>query len=252
MAITLTELLQGVKSRLQLTNDTIVARLPITTTPLAPALTNDQVMTGFLNDGADEIARDVFPILTTAFYTMPSDTNVVRIQDIADPQGRVLHLVRSVSVNCIPVTSSGFEQMQTGLNAYLNRPKTQPQLYWNDTGIVGFNQVQASGTPIQFTGYALPIPMNDIAPDVSTLDSISDLDGVLALEFYCCWMVAANISQNENIGPRAPEYKALYDMQKLTLAQRLIAIEPDVAAGYFSKAIAITRATGGRRPVDEG
>lgn len=247
--VTLATLLQIVKGRLGLDDNSLIAELP-SATPGTPTLTNDEVMTNILNDGANEIARDVFAILTTAQYTLTQDSDQVSLSDISDPEGRVLHWPQLVMIGGNKVKSCAFQPQQTGIVPYLNLGVVSTAKYWwSFAGDIGFNQTLATGVVVSIRGYALPIPLDSANPTTSTVDKLQEIDSLTILPDYCCWKVCELQSDNPDLMAKGPIYKGDYTNYKAILAHRLVTNDFATAESAFPVAVALANVEGGKKGV---
>jgi hypothetical protein len=212
------------------------------------------VLGGYLNDAQYELTEDVIAIYSFgASYTMPRVSQFVAITNFVDSinANRLFKAIRDCNVNGIAVENSGYEQLQTGVAPYLTRPGAQPSYYFTVSNAIGFSQIQNAGTTITVNGFCTAAPM-DTGNLTSTMDvGITD-DWAYVLELYACWRACEQQVDNENLAPRVAEFMRDYLDAKLRIAQLFVSDSPDVARGFFPKAIQLVNAAGGRVAAIEG
>lgn len=240
MSITLQTLLQDVKGQLGLTTNTTVAELS-SATPGAPTLTNDQVMTGFLNSGGNELARDVYPIGATSLIVLGTNSSILPLLGIQDGSGRVFHIIRNLKIGAIKIQNCGYEQLQTGIVGFLDSaPASSCTYYYTQGADLGFQQVLLAGTVLTIMGYALPVPLDSANPTTSTVDRVLDFDAVTAMTYYACWKVCEMQADNPDLYAKREEYQGDYMRSKITLAKRLRASDVQTMLAYFPAAIGLS------------
>jgi hypothetical protein len=244
--ITLQDLINDTKARLNEASNTSAGALSAGTGAADLITTNAQI-TDYLNDGAADIAKTVYPIYGTATKTaLTVGTQYVPFSAFtpATGSGSAIWAVQEVTYNGVVLeqTRSGYISVWYPTNA---TDVNGLPLYWWATGQQGIALAPKPSASQTLTAIGLLCPTLMVA----TTDTPTwiEADHLRMLPYYAAAMIARKNIDDKTLEPRIPIWDKMYDDNKTLLAERLVAQDPQIASRYFPQAInrvKLARATG--------
>ena len=192
-----------------------------------PVLTSAQVITYWLNDGQNDLARNFYPISDIATVTWPAGQQFMSFRNFVcqGNAGNLVFGIRKVSFAGNALTSAGRAATE---NWYPNMDNDQlgaPNYYYEDA-IEGIGLYPIPSAAATVTARVIVTPAPLVQPtDIPQFPA----DRHTLLSWYACGMALLRNTEDPVLQSRGDKYMQLYAKQAANILSRVWRIDADFA-----------------------
>ena len=192
----------------------------------AAVLTTAATAAQYLNDGAADLARAAFPIVSGGTFSWPAGAQSSLLSLFTTPDGTTLWYARGLSWGGAALTHCSRSALENYYPTWAADAPGTP-LYWYDTGQngVGLYPIPSAAQTVAVSGFALPpalVNASDVPawlpPDLANL-----------LVFYAATMIAEKNLEDPSLAARIDIWRGEYERGKSALLAKLAAADPLLA-----------------------
>lgn len=191
----------------------------------APVQSSSQVITTWLNDAQNDLARNYYPISDTASYTWPAGQQFTRYSAFTCASGGSAFGVRKVNFGGVNLTSADRAATENWYPDMDTDPQGVPVYYYED-GVegIGVYPIPAANTVVTAKAIIIPAPLV-LPADVPVFPA----DRHVLLSWYAASMTLIRNTEDPVLQSRGNIMMQLYTKQATNILDRVWRLDPDFA-----------------------
>lgn len=237
----LSQLQDDVLSRLGEAADSLCAAFMSGTNSATVTKSSRDIITGLVNDGQNDLARNYFLIAGTGTYVWPTGTMLVLLSDFTCSNG-TLFAVRSVNFGGVVLNREKQSVIENWYSTLDTDTLAVPvDWYYSGLQAIGTAPVPlATTTTVTVRGFVYPLDL--VLPNSTP---VFPTDSHNLLSWYACWQILTRNTNDPVLLSRGNAFRDLYLNGANNFMDRMKRSDPQLARDLLDMATMIPQATQG-------